>query len=150
MTDGTVFAVDPRTGAEMERLPRIDLGSQAAVKLRRSRDGGRLAAFAVGGSLRLLDPATGGPLEAAVAATPPIHEAMFTDAGRRLVLLSHSDPGTGESTMVRVFDTTRPRRLDFLCDFQVPGMIRQLEIANGRVCLTGVDGSVQIASLSSQ
>ena len=150
MTDGTVFAVDPRTGVERERLPQIDFGSQAAVKLRRSRDGGRLAAFAVGGSLRLLDPATGGPLEAAVAATPPIHEAMFTDAGRRLVLLSHSDPGTGESTMVRVFDTTRPRRLDFLCDFQVPGMIRQLEIANGRVCLTGVDGSVQIASLSSQ
>ena len=147
LTDGTVLVLDRRTGAERSQF---ELGGQAAVTLRRSRDGSRLAAFTFGGSLRLLDPDTGEQLEAAVAATPPIHEAMFTDAGRRLLVLSHPDAGAGESTTIRIFDTTVPRQLDFLCDFKVPGLIRQLAIANGRVCFTGVDGSVRIASLGSQ
>ena len=147
LTDGTVLVLDRRTGAERSQF---ELGGQAAVTLRRSRDGSRLAAFTFGGSLRLLDPDTGEQLEAAVAATPPIHEAMFTDAGRRLLVLSHPDAGAGESTTIRIFDTTVPRQLDFLCDFKVPGLIRQLAIANGRVCFPGVDGSVRLASLGSQ
>lgn len=147
MTDGTVLVLDRRTGAERSRFT---LGGQEPVTLRRSVAGERLAAFAVGGPLRLLDPDTGGRLEAAVAATPPIHEAMLTDAGRRLLVLSHPNPGTGESTTVRVFDTTVPRGLDFLSDFQMPGTISQLAIANGRVCLADTDGAVWVADPGGQ
>lgn len=143
MTDGKVLSVNRQSGVVQSQT---DLGVTKAVELRRSRDGERVVAFAAGGPLQLFIPEAENAFNAVTSIPEQCDDAVFTDAGTRLLLLKRPTGGADQSTLVRVFDITTPQQLDFLCELQVPEKIRDLDIANGRVCLATVDAGVQVAN----
>ena len=98
--DGTVRVWDPRTGAESAKIAPEDRGDGGYGKavgfhtVAWSPDDKALAAGAVDGSVRLLDPATGAVLHTLVRHTMQVEQIVFSPDGRRVLAASLDSTAT--------------------------------------------------------